>query len=64
VNIGPLGGGEQSVFFKQANKHRVIVLENVKGQTVTIDFSTPVVLFDKFAPEAQKVVNTVEWGGS
>ena len=64
VDIAPLSGGEQSVFFKEANKRRVIVLEDVKGQTVTIDFSTPVVLFDKFAPEAQKVVNTVEWGGS
>ncbi len=56
-------GGEQSVYFKEANKRRVIVLEDVKGETVSIDFSTPVVLFNEFAPETQKVVNTVEWGG-
>ena len=64
VDIAPLSGGEQDVFFKEANKRRVIVLEDVKGETVYIDFSTPVVLFDKFAPEAQKVVKSVKWGGS
>ena len=64
VDIAPLSGGEQDVFFKEANKRRVIVLEDVKGETVYIDFSAPVVLFDKFAPEAQKVVDSVKWGGS
>ncbi len=64
VDVAPLSGGEQGVFFKEANKRRVIVLEDLKGETVTIDFSTPVVLFDKFAPEAQKVIDTVKWGGS
>jgi hypothetical protein len=64
VDIAPLSGGEQSVYFKEANKRRVIILEDVKGETVTIDFSTPVVLFDKFAPEVQKVVDSVKWGDS
>jgi hypothetical protein len=64
VDIAPLSGGEQSVYFREVNKRRVIVLEEVKGETVTIDFSVPVVLFDEFAPEAQKVVDTVEWRGS
>jgi hypothetical protein len=64
VDIAPLSGGEQGVFFKEANKRRVIVLEDVKGETVYIDFSTPVVLFEKFAPEAQKVVDSVKWTGS
>jgi hypothetical protein len=64
VDIAPLSGGEQSVYFKEANKRRVIVFEDVQGETVTIDFSTPVVLFDEFAPEAQKVVDSVRWGGS
>jgi hypothetical protein len=63
VDIAPLSGGEQGVYFKEVNKRRVIVLEDVKGETVTIDFSTPVVLFDEFAPEAKKVMDTVEWGG-
>jgi hypothetical protein len=52
------------VFFKEANKRRVIVLQDVKDEMVTIDFSSPVVLFDKFASEAQKVVDTVKWEGS
>ena len=64
VDIAPLSGGEQGVFYKEANKRSVIVLEDVKGEMVTIDFSTPVVLFDEFAPEAQKVVDTVDWSGS
>jgi hypothetical protein len=64
VDIAPLSGGEQSVFFKEANKRRVIVLQDVKDEMVTIDFSSPVVLFDKFASEAQKVVDTVKWEGS
>jgi hypothetical protein len=64
VDIAPLSGGEQGVYFREANKRRVIILEDLKGETVTIDFAAPVVLFDEFAPEAQKVVDTVKWGGS
>ena len=43
---------------------RLIVLEDVKGETVTIGFVSPATEFDEFAPEAQKVIDTVEWGGS
>ena len=64
VDIAPLSGGEQSVFFREANKRRVIVLQDMKGETVTIDFSSPVVLFDEVAPEGQKVVDSVKWTGS
>jgi hypothetical protein len=64
VDIAPLSGGEQGVYFREVNKRRVFVLEAVNGETVTIDFSTPIVLFDEFAPEAQKVVDSVKWGGS
>jgi len=64
VDVAPRSGGELSVYFKEANKRRVSVLPDVKGEPVTIDFSTPIVLFDKFAPEAQKVVGTVKRGGS
>jgi hypothetical protein len=63
VDIAPLSGGEQGVYFREVNKRRVIVLEDVKGETVTIDFSAPVALFDEFAPEAKKVVDSVKWGG-
>jgi len=42
----------------------VIVLEDVKGDTVMIWFAAPPDDFDKFAPRAQKVVESVKWGGS
>jgi hypothetical protein len=45
-------------------KARVIVLENVKGETVTIGWGSPVSEFAEFAPEAQKVIGTVKWTGS
>ncbi len=44
-------------------KTRAIVLENVKGETVTIDIGSKADEFDEFAPEAQKVLETVKWGG-
>ena len=45
-------------------KGRLIVLDDVKGETVTLGFVSPATEFDEFAPEAQKVIDTVEWGGS
>ena len=48
----------------EEEKVRVTVLEDVKGETVTIGFASPATEFDEFAPEAQKVIDTVEWGGS
>ena len=63
VDIAPLSGGEQGVYFREVNKRRVIVLEDVKGETVTIDFAAPVALFDEFASDAQEVVDSVKWGG-
>ena len=48
----------------EADKVRLFVLEDVKGETVTLGFVSPATEFDEFAPEAQKVIDTVEWGGS
>jgi hypothetical protein len=45
-------------------EYRAIVLEDVKGETVTIGVGSPASEFDGFAPEAQKVLDTVKWGGS
>ena len=45
-------------------KYRVIVLEDVKGETVTIGVGSKANEFDEFLPEAQKVLDTVQWGGS
>jgi hypothetical protein len=45
-------------------KARVIVLEDVNGKTVTMGFASPIANeFDEYAPEAQKVLDSVEWRG-
>jgi hypothetical protein len=42
---------------------RVIVLEDLEGETVTIGFFSPASEFEEFVPEAQKVIDTVKWRG-
>jgi hypothetical protein len=39
-------------------------LEDVEGETVTIGYFSPTSKFKEFAPEAQKVIDTVKWRGS
>jgi hypothetical protein len=51
-------------YFREVNKRRVIVLGDVKGDTVVIWFAEPPDTFDKFAPKAQKVVDSMTWSGS
>jgi hypothetical protein len=46
------------------HKFRLIVLEDVKGETVTMGFGSPDTEFDEFAPQAQKVLESVKWRGS
>lgn len=48
----------------EGDKVRGIVLDDVKGETVTIGFVSPATEFDEFAPEAQRVIDSVEWTGS
>ncbi len=64
VDIFSLSNGEQTTYFYETHKRRVIVLEDVKGETVTIAFSSATDMFEKFTPEAQKVVDSVKWSGS
>jgi hypothetical protein len=45
-------------------EYRAIILEDVKGETVTIGIGSKVGEFEEFLPEAQKVLETVEWGSS
>ena len=63
VDIVPLSNDEAAAYFKEVNKRRV-VLEDVKGDTVMIWFAGPPDVFDKFAPRAQKLLESVKWGGS
>ena len=47
------------------NKVRLIVLEGVKGDNrVVIRLVSPASEFDEFAPEAQEVIDSVQWTGS
>jgi hypothetical protein len=55
--------GERS-YVENGEKIRFIVLEDVKGKTVTIFVETTPQAFEEFMPKAQKVVDSVKWTGS
>ena len=52
------------LFVAEGYPVRVIVLEDVEGETVTIGIFSPASEFEEFAPEAQKVIDSVKWTGS
>jgi hypothetical protein len=52
------------ILLVEGDKVGVIVLKDVEGETVTIGFVSPASEFGEFAPEAQKVLDSVEWRGS
>ncbi len=54
----------EPIFLVEGDKVGVIVLEDVEGETVTIGFVSPASEFGELAPEAQKVLDSVEWRGS
>ena len=64
LHIAPLSNDQESAIFMAVNKRKVIVLEDVKGDTVMIWFAAPPDEFDEFGPKAQKVVDSVQWTGS
>ena len=64
VDIAPLSDDQEAAIFREVNRRKVIVLEDVKGDTVMIWFAAPPDTFDKFAPKAQKVIDSVKWSGS
>ena len=65
LDISRLTSGTGLVVFAEGYKERIIVLEDVKGETVTIDFGTPPgKKFYEFTAETQKVLDTVKWTGS
>ena len=49
------------LFVAEGYPVRVIVLEDLEGETVTISFFSPASEFEEFVPEAQKVIDTVKW---
>src|SRR5215217_5170160 len=62
VDIFELSTGSQ-VWLGEGYKFRFIIFEDMKGETVAIGFARRATEFDEYAPEAQKVIDTVEWGG-
>jgi hypothetical protein len=48
----------------EAHKYRFTILEDVKGEAVSIAFGSPAASFDEFEPEAEKVLQSVKWSGS
>jgi len=64
MDIYRLGNGEP-LAQEDGDKVRIIVLEDVKGDMVSFDIGVSEASeFDEFMPEAQKVVDSVKWGGS
>ena len=64
VNLIRFGSGGPPPILWQENKARLIVLEDVRGETVVTGFAIRAAEFDDHAPEAQKVIDTVQWRGS
>jgi hypothetical protein len=57
--------GHSPIFVLESDKVRWIVLQNeLSGQTVALGYVSQSTNFDEFAPEAQKVIDTIEWGDS
>ncbi len=57
-------GDDQILAHPKEVRSRLILLEDVEGETVTMYFGSPPAEFDEFAPEAQKVLDSVKWSGS
>jgi hypothetical protein len=63
VDLVRLSIGEP-IWLLEGDKVGGIVLEDVGGETVSIGFFSPASEFGELAPEAQKVLDSVEWRGS
>jgi hypothetical protein len=55
---------ENLIAVYEEEKARVIVLEDVEGETVTIYYSSSATKFNEFALEAQRVLDSVQWSSS
>src|SRR5215212_4160193 len=64
LDIFNQSSGDRIGYFTEGRKRKVFVLEDVKGDTAVIWYAAPLDAFDEFAPEAQKVVDSVKWIGS
>jgi hypothetical protein len=63
VDITQVADG-RVLFQSKRDRTRLIVLEDVEGETVTVALHSQITEFDEFTPKAQKVVDSVKWTGS
>jgi hypothetical protein len=63
VDIFELSTGSE-FWLGEGYKLRLIVFEDMKGETVAMGFASRATEFDEFACEAQKVVDSVKWRDS
>lgn len=61
VNLLRFSSGGPPLTLYEADKARMIVLEDVRGETVITGFAIRAAEFDDHAPEARKVIDTVRW---
>jgi hypothetical protein len=53
------------VFVSESTKtHLIVTKDELSGLTVAMGYASRSTNFEEFAPEAQKVIDTVKWGGS
>jgi hypothetical protein len=65
VDLFRLSTHHSPIFVTERSTTRFIVVQNeLSGQTVALGYASRSTNPDEFAPEAQKVIDTIEWGGS
>ena len=65
VDLSRVSTHHSPIFFTERSKTRLIVLQNeLSGETVALGYASRSTHFDEFSPEAQKVIDTVQWGES
>jgi hypothetical protein len=65
VDLFKVSTHHSPVFVVASSKlHLIVTKDELSGLTVAMGYASRSTNFDEFAPEAQKVIDTVEWGGS
>ncbi len=59
-----LGEFGEPVSIVEGFKQRITIVEDVDGQTVAIILYAPLDQFDRYLPEAQGVLDSIEWKGA
>ena len=54
-------GPSSPLWIELDERIRFVILDNVKGETVTIAIFSSTDQFDNFVPRAEKILNSVEW---